>query len=84
MPKSAKRKTTLSPFMLTLAAMTGWAAAYEPANFTTASVGVWICSACTVALLTRAALALFTPLLGIAGIIIGRAMKAMQHDGAEL
>ena len=41
MPKSAKRKTTLSPFMLTLAAMTGWAAAHEPGVFTTASVGVW-------------------------------------------
>ncbi len=83
MAKSVKRKALLSPFMLTLAAMTGWAAANEPGIFTPASVGVWICSACTVALLTRAALALFTPVLGMAGTIFGRAMKTMQRDGAE-
>jgi hypothetical protein len=83
MAKPAKTRTLLSPLMLTLAAMAGWAAAYEPKNFTIASVGVWICSAFTVALLTRAALALFTPLLGMLGVICGRAMKAMQRDGAD-
>jgi hypothetical protein len=83
MAKPAKSKKLLSPFMLTLAAMTGWAAAHEPDPFTAASVGVWICGAVTVALLTRAGLALFTPLLGIFGTIFTRAMKTMQHPGAE-
>jgi hypothetical protein len=83
MAKPAKTRTLLNPFILTLAAMAGWAAAYEPANFTTASVGVWVCSAFTVALLTRAALALLTPLLGILGVICGRAVKTMQRDGAD-
>jgi hypothetical protein len=83
MAKPAKRKALLSPFMLTLAAMTGWAAAHEPGIFTPASVGVWICGSFTVALLTRAALALFTPVLGMMGMIFSRAMKNMQRDGAE-
>ena len=83
MVKSAKTQKLLSPFMLTLAAMTGWAAAHEPDAFTTASAGVWVCGAFTVALLTRAALALFTPLLGCLGIMFSRAMKTMQRDGAE-
>lgn len=83
MAKSAKSTKRLSPFMLTMAAMTGWAASHEPDIFSTASVGVWICGAFTVALLTRAALALFTPLLGFLGIIFGRAMKSMHRDGAE-
>lgn len=83
MAKPAKRKTLLSPFMLTLAAMTGWAAAHEPGIFTPASVGVWVCGAFTVALLARAALALVSPLLGMMGIIFARAMKHTQRDGAE-
>ena len=83
MAKSAKSKKLLSPFMLTLAAMTGWAASHEPDVFSTASVGVWICGAFTVALLTRAALALFTPLLGFLGVIFNRALKPGQRDGAE-
>jgi hypothetical protein len=83
MAKPAKSRKLLSPFMLTLAAMSGWAAAHEPANFTTTSVGVWICSAFTVALLTGAGLALFTPLLSMLGVIFGRAIKTMQRDGAE-
>jgi hypothetical protein len=83
MAKPAKPKKLLSPFMLTLAAMAGWAASHEPDVFSTASVGVWICGACTVALLTRAALALFTPLLGFLSAIFGQAMKTMHRDGAE-
>ncbi len=83
MAKSAKSKKLLSPFMLTLAAMAGWAAAHEPDVFSTASVGVWICGAFTVALLTRAALALFTPLLGFLGVVFNRAMKPGYRDGAE-
>jgi hypothetical protein len=83
MAKPAKPNKILSPFMLTLAAMTGWAAAHEPDVMSPATVGVWICSALTVALLTRAGLALFTPLLGIFSSIFGRAVKTMQRDGAE-
>lgn len=83
MAKSANSKKLLSPFMLTMAAMTGWAAAHEPAPFTIASVGVWVCGAVTVALLARAGLALATPVLGIMGAIFGRAMKAMRNSGAE-
>jgi hypothetical protein len=83
MAKAAKSKKFLSPFILTMAAMTGWAASHEPDAFSTASVGVWICGACTVALLTRAALALFTPLLGFLGVVFTRAMKPGHHDGAE-
>ena len=79
----AKSQKLLSPFVLTLAAMAGWAASHEPANFTIASAGVWICSAFTVALLTRAALALFTPLLVFLGVIFSRAIKPQHRDGAE-
>ena len=83
MAKPAKSKKLISPFMLTLAAMTGWAAAHEPDVFSTASVGVWICGACTVALLTRAVLALFTPLLGFLSVVFARALKPGHRDGAE-
>jgi hypothetical protein len=83
MAKAAKSKKLLSPFILTMAAMAGWAAAHEPDVFTVASAGVWLCGAVTVALLTRAGLALATPLLGIFGTIFGRAMKAIQTHGAE-
>lgn len=83
MAKPAKPKQILSPFMLTLAAMAAWAALHEPEVMSPASVGVWICGACTVALLTRAGLALCGPLFGLTGAICGRALKAMRHDGAE-
>jgi hypothetical protein len=83
MAKSPKSGKLLSPGILTVAAMAGWAAAHEPAVFTTASVGVWLCGACTIALLTRACLALVTPLLAIFGVIFGRAMKSMQTPGAD-
>jgi hypothetical protein len=80
--KAAKSRKILSPFMLTLAAMTGWAAGHEPDVFTPGSLGVWLIGACTIALLTRAALALLSPLLGFMGIIFERAMRT-SRDGAE-
>lgn len=84
MAKPAKGKALLNPAMLTLAAMAGWAAAHVPAGFTLASAGVWVCGALTVALLTRAALALAAPLLGMVSVLFSRAMKAMQQQpGAE-
>jgi hypothetical protein len=83
MTKSAKSRKIMSPFMLALAAMAGWAAAHEPQQFSIASVGVWVCGAFTVALLTCAALALITPLLDILSMLFSRALKAARHDGAE-
>lgn len=83
MAKAAKSKKILSPFMLTLAAMAGWAAAHEPAAFTLASVGVWLCGALTVALLASAGLALFTPLLGMCSGIFSRALIVLKRDGSE-
>ncbi len=83
MAKPANPKQILSPFMLTLAAMTAWAAAHEPEVMSPASIGVWLCGACTVALLTRAGLALCGPLLGLFGAVFGRALTTMRHDGAE-
>jgi hypothetical protein len=83
MAKPGVNKKRLSSGMLTLAATAGWAAAHEPPQFSTASVGVWLCGAVTMALLTRAGLALVTPLLTICGVIFGRALKVMQHHGAD-
>lgn len=83
MAKPAKPKTLLSPFMLTMAALAGWAAAHVPAALTPASLGVWVCGAVTAALLTRALLALVTPLVDIMGVFFGRALKSMQNSGAD-
>ena len=83
MAKAAKSKKILSPVMLTLGAMTAWAAVHEPEVMSPASIGVWICGAFTVALLTRAGLALCSPLIGMMATIFGRALNTMHRDGAE-
>lgn len=83
MAKPANSRKLLSPGMLTLAAAAAWAAVHEPGEFSAATVGVWLCGAVTMALLARAALALFTPLLAMFGVIVGRALKTMQTPGAE-
>lgn len=83
MAKSKKSHSLINPFFLTLAAGAGWAAAHEPAHLTLASGGVWVCSALTVGLLSRAALALLIPLLEILGVLFGRAVKGLQSSGSE-
>ncbi len=83
MVKAAKSHKILNPFMLTFAAMAGWAALHEPAGFTLASAGVWACGAVTVAFLARAALALLAPLLNVLGVLFSRALKTRRYDGVE-
>jgi small neutral amino acid transporter SnatA (MarC family) len=57
----------LKPGMLTLAATCLWSAGNEPAGFDAASLASWLLGAFTVALLSRAALALAGPLLRLLG-----------------
>jgi hypothetical protein len=66
-----------------MVALAAWGAAHVPEQFTVASIGVWVCGAVTVALLARAALALGTPLIGILGVLFGRALKTARQDGVE-
>lgn len=64
--KPAKTRKLFSPFLLSLAAMTGWAALHEPANFSNPGmVGAWALAALAVGLLVRASLALLSPLGGL-------------------
>ena len=64
--KSGKPKKLFSPFLLSLAAMTGWAATHEPDSFgNPGMVGAWLLAALAVGLLTRAVLALLAPLAGL-------------------
>ena len=83
MAKPVKSRKIVNPLILTMAALAAWGAAHVPEQFTVANIGVWICGAVTVALLTRAALALGTPLIGILGVLSGRALKSVRQDGAE-
>ncbi len=60
--KPAKPKKLFSSFLLSLAAMTGWAAMHEPDSFINPGMaGAWLLSAIAVGLLVRAALALAAP-----------------------
>jgi hypothetical protein len=63
----------IRPIPLVVAAAVLWAAANEPTDFTPAAIVVWGLGMLTVALLTRAALALLEPLakLGIALLLQG-------------
>lgn len=64
--KPRKPKKLFSPFLLSLAAMTGWAATHEPASFSNPGMaGAWLLSAFAIGLLVRAALALAAPLGGL-------------------
>ncbi|GLR67512.1 hypothetical protein GCM10010909_21930 [Acidocella aquatica] len=83
---AAKRGKTrpklLRPGMLMLAAVFIWSAQHQPPVFTPASLSGWALGAATVALLTRATLALAAPVLGIFGTIFTQALQHLQH-GAE-
>jgi hypothetical protein len=85
-PSSAKngksRPKLLKPGVLTFAAMFIWSAQHQPLVFTPASLAGWALGAATVALLTRAALALAAPVLGVLGAIFTQALQHLQH-GAE-
>jgi hypothetical protein len=83
MAKTSKNQKILNPLMMTLAAMTAWAALNEPARFDVGNIGVWSLEALAVALLTRAGLALLTPLLGVFGVLLQRAVQDMRGNGAE-
>ena len=64
--KPGKTRKLFSPFLLSLAAMTGWAATHEPASFSNPGMaGAWLLAALAVGLLVRAALALLAPLGGL-------------------
>ncbi len=64
--KTAKPKKLLSPLLLSIAAMAGWAATHEPASFTDPGLaGSWLLTALAILLLTRALLALLLPLAGL-------------------
>ncbi|HUW79477.1 MAG TPA: hypothetical protein VMV54_01130 [Acidocella sp.] len=81
----AKRKQKpklLKPGMLMLAAMFLWSAQHEPPAFSLASVAIWLSGAVTIALLARAALALASPVLNIAGALLHQAFQG-QNSGAE-
>ncbi len=80
--RNAKTVRLLRPGILMLAVMLTWAARHQPAAFTPASLAGWALGAATVALLTRAALALAAPVLGMFGAIFTQALQHLQH-GAE-
>ncbi|MDE1895638.1 MAG: hypothetical protein KGH91_01045 [Rhodospirillales bacterium] len=64
--KARKPKKLFSPFLLSLAAMTAWAATHEPDSFTDVGMaGAWLLSAFAVGLLASAALALLAPIGGV-------------------
>ncbi|MDE2319917.1 MAG: hypothetical protein KGK02_09500 [Rhodospirillales bacterium] len=64
--KPRKQKKLFSPFLVSLAAMTGWAATHEPGSFADFGMaGAWLLSAFAVGLLVCAALALLGPLGGL-------------------
>ncbi len=83
MPKPAKGAKIFNPIMLILAAMAGWAAAHEPAQFGLASIGVWALGSFTVALLTAAGLALFAPLLSLISAVFTRTAQTIRQGGGE-
>ncbi|MDD2795457.1 hypothetical protein [Acidocella sp.] len=81
-PAAKRGKTTpklLRPGMLMLAAVFIWSAQHQPPVFTPASLAGWALGAATVALLTRAALALAAPLLGVCGALFTQALQHLQQ-----
>ncbi len=76
--KPAKPSGILHPFLLSLAAGTGWAALHEPADLTNPGLlGAWLLTALAIALLTRAGLALLAPLAGL----LGEALRWQLRQG---
>lgn len=62
--KPSTPKRILNPFLLSLAAATGWAASQASYVFISfATFGAWLISALAVGLIVRAALAIIIPLL---------------------
>ena len=85
--KSGKQKKIFSPFLVSLAALTGWAAVHEPANFTNPAIaGAWLLEALAVGLLVRATLAVLSPVIKLCGeifqIITGKS-RLHSHGDAE-
>jgi hypothetical protein len=86
MPSSkskGKKAKLLRPGLLVLAVMFLWAAQNEPANFTASTFASWALGALTVALLTRAGLALVAPVFAIAGTLLTQAMQEHPHGVEE-
>lgn len=62
--KLARPKKIFNPFLVSLAAATGWAAAQSSYAFSSFSmVAAWLISALSIGLIVRAALAVIIPLL---------------------
>lgn len=62
--KSNSSKKIFNPFLLSLAAATGWAATHISYGFNSfAMIGAWLISAIAVGLIFRAVLALISPLV---------------------
>lgn len=60
--KSGKSRKLFSPFLLSLAAMTGWAATHEPEGLADpGTAGAWLLASFAVGLLVRALLAILAP-----------------------
>ncbi len=83
--KSGKPRKLFSPFLLSLAAMTGWAATHEPESFNNPGMaGAWLLAALAVGLLVRAGLALLAPLGGLcvesARMLLGNASFPSRGD----
>jgi hypothetical protein len=78
--RSARRLVLPGPLMVAAAVL--WAAANEPAGFTLASMIVWALGSLTIAILTRAVLALLHPLgkLGIALLLQGVPRQASKPE----
>jgi len=79
--KAVKKGKILNPFWLTLAATAGWGATHVPASLDLGSAGAWALFSLTAGLLVRAALALVSPLLGLAETLAGRAMDELRQGG---
>ncbi len=78
--KPKANQVLLKPGMITIAAVLMWSARHEPDSFSAASTGVWLMGALTTALLVRAAMALAAPLIGLAGAVLGQALRVMQNE----
>jgi hypothetical protein len=80
-PKQATPRL-LKPGILTLAAMCLWAATHEPARLDTPSLLAWLFGALTIALLSRAALALAAPFFQLLAAACAP-LLAPQRGGTE-
>ena len=81
--RNARRLILPGPLMVAAAVL--WAAGNEPSGYTPAAMIVWVLGSLTIAILTRAALALLQPLgkLSIALLLQGvprQAPKAEDHS----